>query len=238
MYVDGHCHLDLLAFDATRVALVARARAVGVTGFVLAGVDPAGWARQRALCAARDDMWRTVGIHPWAVGVGDVDAVAAALEVAPLPVAIGEIGLDALGDRKASLDAQEGLFRAQLALARERDLPVVLHVVRAHGRALDILRADGLPRAGGVLHRFTGPPGRAGAYTDLGLCVGIARAMPAAATVPLAQLILESDADTPGGREPADIVRVAAQIADLRGIAAAHVLSTSADNARRLYGLA
>lgn len=237
MHLDGHCHLDLPAFDATRDAVIARAAAAGVTGFVLGGVDPAGWARQRALCAAHPRVWRSVGLHPWGEGRGSIDAVTAALAEAPRPVAIGEIGLDGHGARAASLGAQAALFRAQLALARDLDLPVVLHVVKAHGQALELLRQDGLPRAGGVLHRFEGPVGRARAYLDLGLHLGVARASPAAVAIPLARLILESDADAPGGREPADLPRIAAQIGASRGSDPEEILGASTRNATALYAL-
>lgn len=238
MHLDGHCHLDLPVFAATRAAVIARAAAAGVDGFILGGVDPAGWARQQALCSARPRMWRTVGLHPWLEGEGAVESVAAALETAPRPVAIGEIGLDGLGSRRASLPAQAALFRAQLALARAVDLPVVLHVVRAHGPAMDIVRRDGLPAAGGVLHRFEGPVGRAEAWLRLGLHLGVARASAAAAAIPLDRLILESDADTPGAAEPADLPRVAAQIAAMRGSTAAALLGASDANAQALYRLA
>lgn len=239
--IDGHCHLDLPAFDATRSAVIERAAAAGVTGFILAGVDPQSWARQRVLAQTHPRMWWTAGVHPWAAPTVEpaalADLLGAAFEAHPAPVAVGEIGLDGVGSRGATLDHQAAVFRAQLAWARAANQPVVLHLVRAHGRALDVLRRDGLPSAGGVLHRFVGPAGRADAYLQLGVCLGFADAGPAAATVPLDRLILESDADRPDGRSPARLVEIAKEIARLRGCDVTEVLAASQKNVRRLYGL-
>lgn len=239
--IDGHCHLDLPAFDATRSAVIKAAAAVGVTGFILAGVDPTGWARQRALSAAEQRIWWTAGIHPWAAADADPGTVGglldAAFESQPAPIAVGEIGLDGVGARRLTLDHQARVFRAQLAWARAENHPVVLHLVRAHGRAVEILRQDGLPAAGGVVHRFGGPPGRADAYLRLGLHLGFADAGPASVTTPLDRLILESDADDPRGRSPADILKIANEIAELRGCDVTDVCAASQKNVRRLYAL-
>ncbi|MGK0358665.1 MAG: TatD DNase family protein [Bradymonadia bacterium] len=239
--IDGHCHLDLPAYDATRSAVIDAARTAGVTGFILAGVDPPGWVRQRALSQAHARMWWTAGIHPWAAAHVDPAGVSALLDAAfktsPAPVAVGEIGLDGVGQRRLSLDHQAAVFRAQLGWARVKNYPVVLHLVRAHGRALEILRRDGIPTAGGVVHRFTGPSGRADAYLRLGLHLGFADAGAAAARVPLDRLILESDADDPRGRSPAGILQIANEIAELRGCDVVDVIGASQLNVRRLYAL-
>jgi TatD DNase family protein len=235
MHIDGHCHLDLPIFDDTRNAVRERARAAGIEGFILAGVEAAGWPGQQALTQRWPRTWWTAGIHPWKAPGATVDALEAALVHAP--VAIGEIGLDGHGVHRSTLPLQVPVFRAQLALARARNLPVVLHVVRAHGRALDIVRRDGLPAAGGVLHHFVGPPGRAQAWLDLGLHLGFVGASAAAAMVPLSRLILESDADTPGKREPAEIARTAASVAALRDSDPDVILNASTANIKNLYRL-
>lgn len=234
-HIDGHCHLDLPAFETTRDAVRTRALAAGIDGFILAGVDPTGWPRQHQLAQTWPRTWWTLGVHPWRASRAALDHLDAALQLHP--VAIGEIGLDGHGPHRARLDLQAEVFRAQLALARAVDLPVVLHVVRAHGRALDIVRRDGLPTAGGVLHHFVGPPGRAQAWLDLGLHLGFVGPSPAAAHTPLDRLILESDADQPGGREPAGIARTAVSLAGLRANAPDEILSASTANIKKLYRL-
>ena len=100
------------------------------------------------------------------------------------PVAIGEIGLDRSRHVPPdSFERQESYFRAQLALARDLNLPVVLHVVRAHGAALDILRSDGLPRACGVMHSYSGSGEMVPAFAALGLMFSFS----GAATFPAAK---------------------------------------------------
>lgn len=263
-WVDGHCHLDLLP-PAEIPAVLARARAAGVAQLILAGVDPAGWEAQRGLAAAHSGLFRTAGLHPWAAvaraaGVSadtspldaDLEALTSTLMQAPRPVAIGELGLDHLRTPMAGRVVEEAAFRAQLALARALDLPVVLHVVQAHGRALEILRADGLPRRGGVVHGFSGSAEVALAYVRLGLHVGIGfvvhrthakKVKAAVAALPLGRIILETDApaEAPpgaeGASEPAHLVGIAEAVAALRGAQAEALLDASSENARALYQL-
>ena len=267
-WIDGHCHLDLMA-PAALPGVLARAHAAGIDRLVLGGVEPAGWARQRALVAHHPGLFRSAGWHPWAVvdrrPAPDAEArvlgealaeLAAALTHDPRPIAVGELGLDHLRCPPAARLWEEAAFRAQLALARERDLPVVLHLVQSHGRALQLLRADGLPRRGGVVHGFSGSAETALDYVRLGLHVGLGfvihrvralKVKAAAAAVPLHRLILESDAPAEppprppgaaaGPSEPADLVGIAAAIAEIRGGQPAELLDHSRQNAATLYGL-
>jgi TatD DNase family protein len=240
---DAHTHLDDPAFDADRDAVCARAHGAGVGGLAIAAADPADWARAQAV-AARIGASLALGVHPWfadAATAAVLDALAAA-EVD----AVGEIGLDAL--RGPDAPTQERALRAQLAVARARELPVVLHAVRAVDRVLAILRRDGLPRAGGLLHGFEGSAAQARAAVAAGLCVGIgpsvtrpsARRAEAIRAIPAARLCLETDAPSrpvPGATrgEPAHLVDVAAAVASIRGEPAADVLSRSGDVARALF---
>jgi TatD DNase family protein len=254
--LDAHNHLDrCLAVDQT----LARARAAGVRAQVLAGVDPAGWAAQAAL-AGQLDLWATFGVHPWTAAAArdpDVGALLAHLERAldgalgVAPVGLGELGLDRSRQVAAdSLPRQERLFRAQLALARERDLPVVLHVVRAHDRALAILRRDGLPAAGGMVHSASTPPEQVGAWLALGLHLSFAggvtrheKARGAAARVPLDRLLAETDApdQAPAGRdgpnEPAWLGDVVRALAEVHGRSPEELAAITEANARRLFRL-
>ncbi len=253
--MDAHCHLDLPAFDADRAAVWARAVAAGVGAAVVAGIEPAGWPAQRALVAANPALRWTAGLHPcWAHTVPLADALAAlpaAFEGPDAAVGVGEIGLDRRRAFAPHLDAQRAAFRGQLAVARALDRPVVLHVVRAHGEALDRLRADGLPRAGGMVHSFSGSAEVAQAYVALGLHVSFTgalahptahRARAAAQAVPLSRLLVETDAPdqplpgAPDRNEPAQLVAVLAALAALRGVSVAALGAATTANAQALFG--
>lgn len=254
---DAHNHLDRCASPLEELA---HARAAGVRGQILAGVDPAGWKAQAALVAAHPDLYCTVGLHPWTAagldpeGLEDgLQALVAALDgsLGVAPVALGELGLDRTRHVSAdSLPRQEAAFRAQLALARERDLPVVLHVVRAHGRALALLRGDGLPAAGGQLHSASTPAELVPDWLDLGLYLSFGpqltrheKARQAADKVPLDRLLVETDApdQAPAGRDgdnrPAWLTDVVAALAEVKGCPIDTLADRTADNARRCFRL-
>ena len=242
MVLDTHCHLDAAEFDADRDAVVARARAAGVTMMVLPAVAPAAFDRVRD-CAHRYESAYTLGIHPLYVtedgAAGDLArlerAVAGAL-ADPRFVGIGEIGLDFLpGAPPPAL--QEAVYRRQLELARRHALPVILHVRRSADRLLVHLRRVG--GVAGIAHAFNGSEVQAQGFLDLGFKLGFGGAVTYdgslrirgfAQRLPLDALVLETDApDIPpqwlrgaGGavlrNEPAELARIAAVIAGLRGI--------------------
>ncbi|MCS6914957.1 MAG: TatD family hydrolase [Myxococcales bacterium] len=262
---DSHCHLHDGRMDQVREAALARARAAGVQGMLLAGVEATGWAVAAALVARDPDhIAASYGVHPQMVPSLAPDAIAQQLELLsaccagrgplPRPAAIGELGLDAGCDlMRASLPAQERVFREQLALARQHDLPVVLHVLRAHSRVLALLRADGVPACGGVVHSYSGGPHLVADYLALGLCLSFAgpvtypgarRVQQAARAVPQERLLVETDAPDqtpaphrPGPNEPACLPAVVAALATIRGEDPLQVARYTEDNARRLFRL-
>lgn len=258
MSIDSHNHLDFDDFDADRAAVIARARAAGVTGQIIAGVRPEDWPRQRALAAAWPDLRWTAGLHPQLAATLDAPARAAALDALPAAFegahpacAVGEIGLDRQFVDRATVAAQTESFRAQLAFARDRDLPVVLHIVATHGKVLEWLNRDGLPRAGGVVHSYSGSADMAENYLRLGLHIGFVGTIcrpaaqklhRAARVVPDDRLLIETDAPTqsPPGHarrnEPAALPVVAAALAAHRGTTAEHILAATRRNAETLFG--
>ena len=141
---DAHCHLDRCRDP--RGAL-ARARAAGVHAMLLAGVDRDGWDRQAALARGEDGLHLALGVHPETVAACEesaVDTMLAALDArlaAGGAVAVGETGLDHRRPYRHAADRQRAAMERQLRLARDYELPVVLHVVRAHEPALAILSA-------------------------------------------------------------------------------------------------
>lgn len=253
---DSHCHLDVTEFATDRDAVLARARQAGVTDILVPGVRLADLPALLAFCAGGPGLHAALGLHPVYLdehGAGDLGALRALLVAhRPQVVAIGEIGLDYFVE---SLDRarQQALFEAQLRLAREFDLPVVLHVRRAHDAVLATLRRLPPPR-GGICHAFAGSSEQARQYIGLGFLLGFGGAATWARAnrlhrqlreLPLSALALETDApDMPpaflprGARNsPEYLPRIASALAQWRGIPVAELEQATDANVRRLLGL-
>lgn len=252
MLVDTHCHLDAAEFDADRDSVVEAARAAGVGLLVVPAVDVASFARVRALAAGRPGLGYALGIHPMYVDRAadqDLEVLRREVESAmadPRFVGIGEIGLDHF---VPGLDRARQLrfFEAQLALAAEFDLPVILHLRRAQDAILKQLRRYRPP--GGTAHSFNGSAQQAGQFIELGFVLGFGGAMTfdgsrrirgLAASVPAEALVVETDApDIPpawldGGRnQPAELGRIAETLAGLRGQPLEAVAELTTRNALR-----
>lgn len=246
MLIDTHCHLDAAEFDADRVSILASARAAGVGGFLVPAVGAADFDAVAALSRDNPDCRHAFGIHPMYVGQAgpdDLERLHARL-VEGSAVAVGEVGLDGFvpdGD----LPLQMRYFEAQLRLARDFDLPVVLHIRRAQDDILKFLRR--IPVPGGIAHAFNGSRQQADAFIKLGFRLGFGGAMTypgskrireLAATLPLEAIVLETDApDIPpawcgGGRnDPANLARFAMELAALRGLAVEEVIAATGANA-------
>lgn len=210
--LDSHCHLDAPEFDTDREEVLAAARVAGVEGIVVPAYVAARWDGLLALCRQPRPqgprLWPALGLHPVHLAAhGDADLVrldALLREHADI-VAVGEIGLDrflpALVDDGAWA-RQLDLFEAQLALARDHDLPVILHARRCHADILASLKRVG-HRSGGILHAFSGSVEEARQYVRQGLCLGLggpltwpqsARLRAVATAMPLEALVIETDA--------------------------------------------
>ncbi len=257
--IDTHCHLDGPAFDADRDAVLARARAAGVTDVVVPAVDPGGWERLLGLCAGYPGVHAALGIHPQAlpeIDPGDDDRHLADLEGLlgqGGAIAVGECGLDgpavAAG---ASLDRQRSVLRGHLAIARRLGLPVLLHSLRAHDAMREELERDGVP-SGGVLHSFSGSAEQVPPFAALGLHFSFAgpvtyeaarKPLAAARAVSLDRLLVETDAPDqaphPHRRtrnEPAHLPLVLGAVALAIGCAPTELERLTTRNARRLLRL-
>lgn len=259
-WIDTHCHLDAAEFTHDRDAARAAARQAGVAHCVLPAVELANLEAVRALAHQHGDSY-ALGIHPLFTGKArneDLDVLAGWLEQHrgdPRLVAIGEIGLDYF---VPGLDAarQERFYRAQLQLARRFDLPVILHVRRSADRLLKGLRE--LPVCSGIAHAFNGSLQQARMFIDMGFKLGFGGAVTfdralqlrrLAAELPLEALVLETDAPDipphwlyvtaaeraagrPAGRNsPAELPRIGAEVARLRGMAATDLARACRANA-------
>lgn len=253
MYVDTHSHLDVDAFDADRADVLARGVAAGVARHVVPAIDAAGWPRLREVCASHTGLFPAYGLHPVFLDAHDerdLDALRGWL-ARERPVAVGECGLDFFVD---GLDRgrQLRLFDAQLRLAREFDLPVIVHARRAVDAVIAAVRRVGGLR--GVVHSFAGSLQQAEVLAGLGFMLGLGgpvtyeranRLRRLAAEVPLEWLLLETDApDQPDCRhrgernEAAHLPFVAGTIAALRGEPVERIAPVTTANAERLFGLA
>jgi len=200
--IDTHCHLDVADFDADRREVLARTRASGVRRLVIPAVDAAHWGSLLALCRQEPGLYPALGLHPLYLEQHrqeDVEALKAAV-VRHRPVAVGEIGLDFF---VAGLDRehQQRLFEAQLAVARNADLPVILHVRKSHDQVLAALRR--IRVRGGIAHAFNGSLQQAGQYLELGFKLGFGGTLTyersskirgLAKALPLEAIVLETDA--------------------------------------------
>ena len=257
--IDTHCHLDAPAFDGDREAVLARARAAGVTDVVVPSVEPGGWGRLVAFGASHPGVHVALGIHPQALHgldpAGD-DRHLADLESLLArggAVAVGECGLDGPGAGEgAPLDRQRAVLRGHLAIARRLGLPVLLHSLRAHDAMLAELTRDGVP-SGGVLHSFSGSAEQVPPFAALGLHFSFAgpvtyegarKPVAAARAVAADRLLVETDApdQSPhplrGTRnEPAHLALVLGALAFAVGTSPVELDRLTSGNARRLLRL-
>ncbi|MDH4183688.1 MAG: YchF/TatD family DNA exonuclease [Nitrospinota bacterium] len=204
MLADSHCHLNDPDFDADRQAVITRARQAGVGPILNIGYDPSTVGAAIKIADEQPDMYASVGLHPHHASMmtpalaEDMERWASGAKV----VAIGETGLDYYRDRSPRAKQAES-FKIQLAMARKLNLPMVIHCRDAMADCLAILRAEGLPKAGGVMHCFSGTVADAQAAMDLGLYISFAGNItyPKAQdlrdvikTIPAHRLLLETDA--------------------------------------------
>lgn len=169
--VDTHCHLDVAAFDADREAVFQRARAAGVTRFVVPGIKADRWDNVIRLQEQEAGVSIALGMHPVFMQCHHPQHLQALAEAVAgcKPVAIGEIGLDYYIEN-ADRDAQRELLAGQLGIAAEVGLPVLLHVRKAHDDVIALLKQHTV--AGGILHAFNGSIQQAGKYMDMGFKFG------------------------------------------------------------------
>ena len=252
MLVDSHCHLDASEFDDDRAAVVARARRAGVLRQIVPAVDAAGWPRLREICAGETGLFPAYGLHPMYLDAHRPDHLVELRDwiERERPCAIGECGLDFFVEG-LDADTQRRYFIAQLELAREFELPVVVHARRAVDAVISAIRQVGSLR--GVVHSFPGSAEQARDLWRLGFLVGLGgpvtyeranRLRRLAASIPLECLLLETDApDQPDAgirgqrNEPARLATVLETISTLRDEDPATIAAATTRNAEQLFSL-
>lgn len=250
--VDSHSHFDATEFDPDRAAAHARAVAAGVASQVVPAVDAAGWPKLKQVCAELPGLHAAYGLHPMYLAAhrpAHLTDLRDWIE-RERPVAVGECGLDFFVEG-LDADAQQVYFDGQLRLAREYGLPVIVHARRAVDAVIASFKRIG--RLRGVVHSFSGSAEQAMQLHKLGFLLGIGgpatyeranRLRQTVATMPLDQLLLETDApDQPGAahrgerNEPAYLPEVLDVIASLRGMEREALAAATSANAERLFRL-
>jgi len=167
--VDAHCHLESGHFVNDLDRVIGEARDAGIVKLLTSSITPDQWDLSREIASRFGEVEFAMGIHPWYIQERyreDIRGLYAARELGAS--AIGEIGLD----RKSEIvpfAIQMEFFEAQVAAARETDLPVIIHCRGAFNELIESLRRIGPPRAGGIIHAFSGSPELAAELIRLGL---------------------------------------------------------------------
>lgn len=246
--IDSHCHLDAAELDGDRDAVYARAQAAGVQGIVVPAVERANFAAVSSLCREYEACYPAYGIHPLFVARAEEEDLAVLRETLgrERAVAVGEIGLDNFIP-EPDVERQTYFYIEQLKIARDFELPVILHVRKSVDQILRELRKYRV--CGGIAHAFNGSRQQADEFIKLGFKLGFGGAMTwqrarkireLAATLPLDTIVLETDSpDIPpewlgnhGRNEPAELPRIARVLAELRGITEAEVSERTIANTR------
>ena len=260
--IDTHCHLDFTVFDTDREALLESVALCGVSAIVVPGVLEKDWQGIEQLCKQSSpvEIYSAYGLHPCFIqqhGIGGnkmtrlTEVLTNQITKCARTVAIGEIGLDYFSGLDDKLD-QLCLLEQQLGVAKKLDLPVLLHVRKAHDDVLKLLRRYRLAR-GGIVHAYSGSEQQASQYIELGFLLGIGgsatydRAKKLHRVIrdsPIENLVLETDApDMPPSfargmrNSPLNIPKIARAVAELRGVGEAMLARQTTENATRLLRL-
>lgn len=250
--IDSHCHLDAPEFDPDRAQVIARARAAGVHAQVIPAIDAAGWPKLHDICAADEGLHPAYGLHPMYLDSHRPEHLPELREwlERERPCAVGECGLDYFVEG-LDREAQSLYFEGQLKLAREFDLPLIVHARHAVDATIAAIRRVGGLR--GVVHSYSGSEEQAAQLWKLGFLIGLGgpvtydraqRLRRIVSTMPIEFLLLETDApDQPDAQirgqrnEPARLSHVCEVIAQLRDVEPADIAMATSVNARRLFGL-
>ena len=251
MIFDTHAHMDDRAFEEDREELLSRLPQEGIALLMNPGCSQASSLAAVELAKRYDYLYAAVGSHPDAadeVNEAALDCYRSLCRENPKVKAIGEIGLD-YHYEDIPRDIQQRAFRAQMELAREEKLPVIVHEREAHEDGMNIVAE--FPEVTGVFHCYSGSLEMAKWLIDRGWYIGFGgvltfknarKALEVAANIPLERIVLETDcpymAPEPfrGKRnDPGKLYRVAEKLAQLRGLTAEEVQAVTLENGKKLY---
>jgi TatD DNase family protein len=249
--IDTHCHLDLEPMFSEVGDVLREARSSGVSRCVVPGVHPDGWERILMLSRDYDGLYPAFGIHPMHAETGDAATLSRLSRFAGQAVAIGEIGLDPAYE--TPMDLQEEAFRAQLRIAVDQGLPVLIHCRKVFQRLIRILKEEDAGLVGGIMHAFSGSPEVAAECIRLGFAISLSgsvtwetavRPLRLARELPLEAIVLETDAPdmTPHPfrgqpNRPALLKETLVAVARIRDAAVADVAAATSATATRILKL-
>lgn len=247
--IDSHCHLDFQIFDPDRMAILSHCQKLGITDIVVPSVAAAGWQNVIDICNQSSMLHPAIGLHPLFMEEHKSEHLQQLKDTinATKPIAVGEIGLDfylANHDKQAQID----LFTEQLKIAQSSQLPVLLHVRKAHDQTINLLRKHRV--VGGIVHAFNGSLQQAEHYQKLGFVFGVGGAITHAkatrlrtlfSQLPLSSIVLETDApDMPLAdrkierNTPENIPAILASLASLRSENKKEIATITTSNAKRI----
>ncbi|MFJ3263560.1 TatD family hydrolase [Pseudomonas sp. NPDC086581] len=254
--IDTHNHLDCPDFEQDRAAVLQRSRELGVERQVLLGVFRENWEDVWALVETEPDLYAALGLHPIYLAQHRPEHLTALREWLqrlaghPKLCAVGEIGLDYYLE-DLDRDGQQTIFEEQLRIAIDFELPVLLHVRRAHAAMIATLKRY-RPARQGIIHAFAGSREEAREYLKLGFRLGLGgaptwpqanRLRKVVPEIPLESIVLETDSPDmapsmyPGVRNsPEHLPEICAALAELKGVSADELASASTRNAMELFG--
>lgn len=258
--IDTHCHLDFQAFDHDRNEVIDKCVKGGMEYIILPGVNSDNWPTLRSLCASNPFFYYAAGVHPWQVCAqrsSGLSQEALQQELAQhfentRCVAVGETGLDKLHASDESAWAQQlEMFTIHCNFAKQYQLPLIIHNVRAHQEVFNALKKT--PNVSGVIHAFNGSKEIAQQFVKHGFYLGAGGAITyprakktreAFLCTDLKHIVLETDAPSmplcgqQGQRNsPQYLINIARALAEIKGISLQEVREVTTQNAKRLFGL-
>ncbi|SKC83515.1 TatD family hydrolase [Maledivibacter halophilus] len=254
MLFDSHAHLDGERFDKDRDKVVERAKASGISYIMNPGADFESSVKAVELASKYDMIYAAVGVHPH--DTKDMDDIMLelikGLAKKPKVMAIGEIGLDFYYDNSPR-DVQKEWFRKQIRLAKNVNLPIIIHDREANNEVMNILKEEKAFDNGVLMHCYSGSAQLARQYIKLGAYISIAgpltfknarKAVEVVKTIPIEYLMVETDSPylTPepyrGKRNESSYVKyVAEKIAQIKEISFEEVAEKTTENAKKYFGI-
>ncbi len=247
--IDSHCHLDFTHFDYDRDNILAHCQQLGVQQIIVPGVTASSWQKLLHICQQSDMLYPALGLHPMFMGQHQPEHLLQLQKLVALqqPIAIGEIGLDFYldnHDKKSQIE----LFSKQLQIAQDTNLPVILHVRKAHDQTIQLLKQ--YAQKGGIIHAFNGSEQQAQQYIKLGFLLGVGgvithttatRLRTLFSKLPLSSLVLETDApDMPlagmqqSRNTPENIPRILNILSELRSETTTEIAQKTTENVKNL----
>lgn len=248
--IDTHCHLDIPDFDIQRDSLILQCQQAGMQGIVVPAVERSTWDNLKQVCAASDLLWPAFGLHPCFTARHKNQHLQALEQyLVPEVVAVGEIGLDTFhGD--TDLQRQTEIFSAQVAIAKNHRLPVILHARKTHDLVLKELRQQQF-KFGGVVHAFSGSLQQAERFIEAGFLIGFGggatydranKLRGILKSIPRSAMVIETDSpDIPPSfargemNTPLNLFRIAEILSGVLEVAPAELAELTTQNAMRLF---